>query len=329
MSVIVRDAVYRAYWELAAERQRIFFRRLARERPPWTDDPVLTRHRFCNAFRASDRVSQYLIREVIYTDEPMGAEDQFLRIILFRLFSRPATWRLLESEQLVLARGFDPDRLARLLDTRLAAGEAIYTSAFILAPSRRFGEGRKHASHLRLVELMLREGLAGHVAAVRSLRELYELLLGYPMIGPFMAYQLAIDINYSELVDFDESSFTVPGPGARRGIRKVFADTAGQSPDRLVHWVTDNQERELERLGIDMPTLWGRRLQAIDCQNLFCELDKYARVRFPELRSERVRIKQRFEPQGPPPAPFYPPKWGINEAVAASQAPQMLLERVG
>ena len=28
---------------------------------PWTDDPILQRYKFCNTFRASDRVSQYLI----------------------------------------------------------------------------------------------------------------------------------------------------------------------------------------------------------------------------------------------------------------------------
>ena len=34
-------AVYNTYWQFAAERQRVFFRRLERCTPPWTDDPVL------------------------------------------------------------------------------------------------------------------------------------------------------------------------------------------------------------------------------------------------------------------------------------------------
>jgi hypothetical protein len=33
--------VYDTYWRFAAERQRIFFRRLQKMSPPWTDDPVL------------------------------------------------------------------------------------------------------------------------------------------------------------------------------------------------------------------------------------------------------------------------------------------------
>lgn len=77
-------AAFRSYWWLAAERQRIFFRRLRHERPPWTNDPVLANHRFTNAYRASDRVSQYLINEVIYgttTDD----RSTVLRVLLFKI----------------------------------------------------------------------------------------------------------------------------------------------------------------------------------------------------------------------------------------------------
>ena len=61
--------VYETYWRFAAERQAVFFRRVRGERPPWTDDRVLAIHKFTNAYRASDRVSQYLIRNVIYRND--------------------------------------------------------------------------------------------------------------------------------------------------------------------------------------------------------------------------------------------------------------------
>jgi hypothetical protein len=320
MPVSLRSNVYRAFWQLAAERQRIFFRRLAGDSPPWTDDKVLREYRFCNAYRASDRVSQYLIRNVIYSSrDNLCPEDTVVRIVLFRLFSRPTTWELFEADEPLSVRTFDPLRLGDILDAELAAGRTIYTNAFILAPTPTFGYRRKHRNHFALVELMLRERLPLSITRAGSLRDVYELLLGFPMIGPFMAYQLAIDINYSELLDFDESEFTMPGPGALRGLHKVFIDTGSATPSHIIHWVTENQEREVERFGLELPTLWGRRLQAIDCQNLFCELDKYTRVAFPQLRSERVRIKQRFAPAGLPPVPFYPPKWAINDRVSITQ----------
>src|SRR6266851_1295327 len=91
------SAVYDTYWRFAAERQRIFFERLAGAPPPWTGDPILARYKFTNAYRASDRVSQYLIRRVIYrSDLPASDDEVFFRILLFKLFNKIETWQLLE-----------------------------------------------------------------------------------------------------------------------------------------------------------------------------------------------------------------------------------------
>jgi 5-hmdU DNA kinase-like protein len=321
MHPVPRPAVFDAYWRFAAGRQAIFFRRLRGESPPWSDDPILQTYKFCNAYRASDRVSQFLIRDVTYQPD-FSPEDTFLRIVMFRLFSKIATWRLLETTHGPIgARSFDPDTYATTLEAVLSRGETIYTNAFILSAGGTFGRRRKHRNHLALVERMLHDGLPRRVAKTRTLEEVYRLLLDYPMIGPFIAYQLAIDLNYSELIDFDENDFTMPGPGAERGIRKCFVSTGSQSLPRVIHWMVDRQQDEFARLGIEFQSLWGRPLHAVDCQNLFCEVDKYARVAFPELRSNRVRIKMRFTPTAPLAAPFYPPKWGINEAIAVAAPP--------
>src|SRR5262249_52911898 len=82
MDPVVRSEVLDPYWRFAAERQTIFFRRLRGDPPPWSDDPILQTYKFCNAYRASDRVSQLLIREVIY-QPGFSPEDTFLRIVLF------------------------------------------------------------------------------------------------------------------------------------------------------------------------------------------------------------------------------------------------------
>ena len=85
--------------------------------------------------------------------------------------------------------------------------------------------------------------------------------------------------------------------------------------------VTERQEREFDRLGLDFKSLWGRPLQLIDCQNLFCEVDKYSRVYHPEIpgSSERTRIKQKFRPTMKAIEYWYPPKWGINEKIAEAE----------
>ena len=81
--------------------------------------------------------------------------------------------------------------------------------------------------------------------------------------------------------------------------------------------VAERQAESFERLGIDFRSLWGRPLQLVDCQNLFCESGKYARIKHPDVKglSGRSRIKQRFRMNPSPIDYWYPPKWGINDQI--------------
>ncbi len=316
MDPIPRQELFDAYWHLAAERQAIFFRRLRGDAPPWSDDLILREYKFCNAYRASDRHSQFLIHDVIY-QTGLDATDTYLRIVLFRLFNRISTWQMLERANGPVTRcTFDPQRYGQTLDAAFSRGEPIYTNAYLLCASDAFGYRRKHRNHLALIELMLRDDLPVRVCQANSLRDIYELLIPYPLIGPFTAYQLAIDLNYSEIIDFNENDFTMPGPGALRGIDKCFVDLGALSKQEVIRWMVDRQSFEFDRLDLRFESLFGRSLHAIDCQNLFCELDKYARVAFPELSSNRRRIKSKFKPTAAAFKLFYPPKWGLNERIA-------------
>lgn len=308
---LVVTPVFDTYWRFASARQELFFRRLAGDEPPWTDDPILSRHRFTNVFRASDRVSQYLIRHVIYEGE-QAAEEVIFRTLLFKLFNRIETWELLRSALGELRwRSFSYDRFSRVLDAHFRNGNRLYTAAYIM-PSPQFGERRKHRNHLLLIEHMMRGGLVERVVGAKSLESVFEELRSYPSIGDFLAFQLAIDLNYSDVIDFSEMDFVVAGPGALRGIAKCFLDTGGRSPTQIIRLMAEISGGEFHRLGLAPVTLWGRGPQLIDCQNLFCEVDKYARVAHPQFASARTRIKQQYRPDPRPLPQWYPPKWSLS-----------------
>jgi len=163
--------------------------------------------------------------------------------------------------------------------------------------------------------MFLHDNLGAKLQVTGSLRGVYDLLHSYPLMGDFMSYQTAIDLNYSDLISFSENDFTQPGPGALRGIRKVFDSPGDYAPAEIIQWMTERQEDEFARLGLPFTGLWGRPLHAIDCQGLFCETDKYCREAVPELASARKRIKARFSPAPKPVTLFFPPKWGINARV--------------
>lgn len=127
--------------------------------------------------------------------------------------------------------------------------------------------------------------------------QLYEILLAYPTLGTFLAFQFAIDLNYSELCDYDEMSFVVAGPGAKNGICKCFRHAKDYRYEDIIKLTAENQEEEFAKRNLHFKSLFGRRLQLVDCQNLFCETDKYARVMCPNVigLDHRSRIKQKYK----------------------------------
>ncbi len=317
LSPVKPTVVYDTYWRFAAERQEIFFRRWRGEAPPWTSDRILAEFKFTNAYRASDRVSQFLIKEVIYEGDK-SEEEIFFRTILFKLFNKIETWEVLKKTfGAVTFAEFDLKAYDNVLSKASAVGP-IYSGAYIMpSGSSAFGTSRKHRAHLKLLAQMMEDEVALRIAAAKSMLEVFTLLRSYPMIGDFLAYQYATDLNYSTLTNFSEMEFVVPGPGARGGISKCFESLGGLSESDLIRIVTERQEKEFARLGIDFKSLWGRPLQLIDCQNLFCEVDKYSRVAHPEYSgvTGRTRIKQIFRASSSVISYWYPPKWGINARV--------------
>ncbi|WP_417591404.1 nucleotide kinase domain-containing protein [Owenweeksia hongkongensis] len=308
--------IYDTYWKFAAERQAIFYKRLLHpSSPPWTDDIILRAFKFTNAYRAADRVSQFLISQVI-GDKEWSSKDMLYRILLFKLFNKIETWQFLERRLGQLSwRNYRFKELAAALEEAKRVNGTMYSAAYIMASGKQaFGYNRKHENHLRLLEKMLLDGLDQSIASASSMEKVYNLLIAYPTIGSFLAYQLATDINYSNLTNFTEMEFVKAGPGARDGISKCFTDIGGYSEEDVIKWMTDRQEREFERLELHFDGLWGRHLQLIDCQNIFCEVDKYSRVAHPHAsgNSKRTRIKQQFGPTSLRPLKYkFPSEWNL------------------
>lgn len=323
----VRQAIFDTYWRFAAMRQEVFFNKLKNVPPPWTSDPILNTYKFCNAYRVSDRVSQYLIKNVIYDENKSQNEEEVLfRILLFKIFNKIETWEYLESKigDYITLSNFDLERYSNILQEAMNIGYVIYTSAYMSCASKEFGYDKKHQNHLALIDKMVvKDRVINRIVKAKSLEEIFHILESYPLLGKFMAYQLATDINYSEVINFDENSFTIAGPGAERGIDKCFIDTKGKSYADIIYWMTENQENEFQRLGLNFKSLWGRPLQAIDCQNLFCETDKYCRAAFPDLKSNRKKIKAKFTATPQQIDYFYPPKWCINDQVQETLAQRL------
>lgn len=308
-----RQQVYDLYWYFACERQNIFWKKLNGESCPWTQDSILQEFKFCNSYRVNDRVSQYLLKNVIYNGKSYSKEDMLFRIILFKLFNLESTWKLfIEHFKDVTLKNFNVKEYSKVLENAISKDVKIYNDAYISCANKVFGYDRKHDNHLMLLNKMFFvDKIQNKILKCENMEQGFNILKEYPLIGNFMAYQLATDINYSDIVNWKEDEFTIAGPGAIRGICKCFVDKGNLSNEDIIRYMFNHQEEEFKRLKLDFKRIGNRPLQLIDCQNIFCELDKYCRQALPELKSNRVRIKKKYTPKKQKIQYVYPPKWKL------------------
>lgn len=310
------STAYPSYWHFAAKRQQAFFARVKGLAGPWCDDAIINQYKFTNAYRASDRVSQYLIKHVLYDDDH-NYGDTFLRLLLFKLFNKIETWQLLNQHfGAIKLETFNVEQFDKILEQTISSGERIYSAAYIMPSGnqKKYGKIRKHKFHLQLIEHLIKSDFHQALAECPTMKSAYQKLLSIDSIGKFLAYQLVTDFNYSRFFNYSEQEFVVAGPGALDGVRKCFTSLGDYTPEDAIKWMSEIQEQECQRYEVDFQPLFGRQLQYIDCQNLFCETDKYCRVAHPDIQgiSGRTRIKQVFKPQSKPLELFYPPKWHIT-----------------
>lgn len=312
-----RQEVFDLYWYFACERQNIFWKKINGDPAPWTHDKILQEYKFCNSYRVNDRVSQYLLKNVIYNGNNYNYEDMLFRIILFKLFNKESTWELLSKNfGDILLKDFNTMKYSIVLENAISNGTKIYNDAYISCANKAFGYDRKHDNHLALLDKMFNiDKMQDKIIKCNTMQDAFNIIKGYPLIGNFMAYQLVTDINYSAFVNWKENEFTVAGPGSLRGIKKCFIDKGTMTNEGIIKYMYMHQDEEFKRLNLNFKRIGNRPLQLIDCQNIFCELDKYCRQALPDLKSNRTKIKKHYVPKKDKIEYIYPPKWEISRTI--------------
>lgn len=316
----IRHQAFQYYFYFMQERMNIFWKRYEEANAPFTTDTILAKHKFTNVYRATDRVSQYLIKNVIYSGhDDFSEEDILLRILVFKIFNKIETWEYLEQEFDVLrVDNFDVDKISEKLSF-LIKHKPIFNSAYMMTGTHR-KYNHLHSKHEKWLNMVKNEMLGGgkfkQIIEAKSLEEVFLILQDCSFLGGFLAYQYAIDFNYSPVINFDENSFVKAGIGAIRGVKKCFEDLGKYSYEDAIRYTQDNLEKYQVKYGFnDFKNLFGREPSLIDLQNCFCETDKYLRVKLPHLQMGNVRIKQKFKYPKENIQLYFPPKWDLNKNI--------------
>jgi nuclear transport factor 2 (NTF2) superfamily protein len=119
-----------------------------------------------------------------------------------------------------------------------------------------------------------------------TMEESYRLLRELTGIGPFLGYQIAVDLSYWSETQFGEDDFVVMGPGAKHGIDWLFPSEKdqrkGMNEAECCIWMRDRQFEFWDDYDIHYQSLFDDRkvpyLTLMALENLCCEFQKYMKA---------------------------------------------------
>lgn len=155
----------------------------------------------------------------------MNAEEVVFRILLFKLFNSIPAWEVLTAKfGMPTWQGFNEQAYAQTLGNAKAAGVNIWNIAYMQNDQKNYAHvsPEKHPRYLRLLKDMMSTNVTGKLQAAQTYRGAFNVLRSYSLHKGFIGMQHLTDINYSEVINFDEDDFIVPGPGPGTVFRNAF-----------------------------------------------------------------------------------------------------------
>ncbi len=280
----------RRYFMTARERYNIYLRRVSNKSPPWTEDPIFQRYKFCNVFREQDKVTVWLRenwREP-YADHP----NLPFAMALARLINWPPTL-----EEIGFPKRWNPDKVLGVLHRRKDEGKKIYTGAYLLGSCPK---GQERAIYLvNSVLSPLHQVVYAPLNSNSTLKSTWEWFRSQRGIGDFLAYEIVSDLRHTKYLRDapDIITWANAGPGALRGLTRLwgyqpktrqisgYAFPKKNALEAMQNLLARSQEA---RWKLNMPA-WEMR----DIEHWLCEADKYQRIK------NGQGVLERFTPKEP------------------------------
>jgi hypothetical protein len=249
------------------ERESIREAKEQRLPPPWTNDPVLAKHRFGNVLRADDHISQFLLqwyqsRLAPYASHSMQDRLDTAGVLCF--LGRLILW---------------PDTLDELPEDIFNVGEverALYDRA--QRKQRVLGDRTPAPEHIkiqhavqRLTQYMQRPPRIN----ATSVRIVHYELQSHPAVGAFLAGQMASDLMLLFPAGWQDMHTWAPlGPASVRGLRMLFESaTISQTKTRRNEYIQKFRDCVVARGKVSRELT--NRMTLMDWHNVLCEASRY------------------------------------------------------
>lgn len=248
---------------------------------PWSRDKVLSTYRFCNVRREDDWCTKYLFEAYDEAGE-IHSYDWILNIILYRRFN--TRW-FFENVGMVFHDDETLKHLESSLDLAKENGYSLFKDYAYMTSSRPYNPERrpkeKHAQIAMSMNDIAESGALKKPFLNLEAREVWKYLQ-FPRhgIGPFLAYQILLDISYFYKIKGIED-FVYVGPGAVGGLDIIFGKRRAE-PDEEYCRLLRNEQPKAAPFPISLQNI----------QHNLCEFRKYMNLKH-EPKKHRKRYYRR------------------------------------
>jgi len=270
------------FYEFMIKREAIRFRKETGGKWPWTDDPILQKYKFTNVKREHDRTTKWM-RD--YFTGPNARENNRAEVLFncafFRYFgtlefAAAAGWQKLHS----FAKPSHRISLKVLARDRMKAKERVFTGAYVITnQGLKLPKEEVVVDHFLLPFSKVVDSLVSIMDETRSWQAVaarMRSLKGFGGSG-FMTKEVLQDALHTTAfpVCDDLNTWCPVGPGARRGLNRVFGyefDTKLREDVYLMMLLELYEERF---------NYWPPDFILLDLHDIqfqLCEFDKYERV---------------------------------------------------
>lgn len=260
--------------------------RLAKENghsSPYTKDEVIAKYRFCNIHRRDDRVTKWIIENLLV---PYHLNDDidlwFVAAIARYVNWPPALERLLYNGVIPSeAYQFDYKEFARVQDDASSAGEKTWGGAYMLFPTHK--EPGQPKGYLigryilnPLTSALVVETMRDLTHNYPSVEKMVTYLSSHYGWSTFMAGQVASDLTYvgDMTKAIDLNTWAPIGPGSSLGLSFLTGskETKKWDQEEFNTELMKSRDKIVNQLGIE-----DLNLHCV--QNCFCEWGKYVKLR--------------------------------------------------
>jgi phage/plasmid primase-like uncharacterized protein len=289
----MNEEVYRNCVEWITERQLIADRRDANTslriedgQPVWTENPILRKWRFCNVERKKDKVSEWIIRNIMgqFADDPL----LFVQLSIGRWLNWPPTVLALIKDKVWPAsawvrEGPNWTGMADVVDAFMAREGKAWNAAYRIPSVHGLSRARSVFCRFLGPQLMaqldaIRMALAS--GRQQAVHHVLTKLNGWGGNG-FLAAQVIVDCTYCDLLPNpkDRDTWAAAGPGCIEGLNRLYnRPVKDKVLERRPEQAMAEMLRLRDRLIQDRVSII-ERVSLMDIQNVNCELSKYTRVK--------------------------------------------------